>query len=54
MVCSLALPAWPFRPLQQEPDAHLLFQYGPEAGDRRFIEALAKFLSEEYHDPVDP
>lgn len=37
-----------------EPDAQLLFQYGPEAGDGRFRVALAKFLSDEYQNPVKP
>ena len=39
---------------QEADDAHWLFQYGPEVGDRKFLEALASFLTEEYKSPVDP
>ena len=39
--------------MQDQPDSHLLFQYGPEAGDRQFLETLAKFLTSEYQSPVD-
>lgn len=35
-----------------EPNAHQLFQYGPESGDRQFLETLASFLTEEYQSPV--
>jgi len=39
--------------VQDQPNSHLLFQYGPETGDRLFLETLAKFLTEEYQSPVD-
>ncbi len=40
--------------LKEEENAHWLFQYGPEVGDRKFLETLASFLTEEYKSPVDP
>lgn len=40
--------------MQEADDAHWLFQYGPEVGDRKFLETLASFLTEEYKSPVDP
>lgn len=36
-----------------EPDAYTLFQYGPEIGDRKFREAVAKLLTDGYQAPVD-
>ena len=39
--------------IQDQPNSHLLFQYGPEAGDRLFLETLAKFFAEEYQSSVD-
>ena len=42
-----------FNSIQDQPNSHLLFQYGPETGDRLFLETLAKFLTEEYQSPVD-
>ena len=57
-------PKYPYCPLwewptlcsnsvQDQPNSHLLFQYGPETGDRLFLETLAKFLAEEYQSSVD-
>ena len=37
---------------QGEPDAHHLFQYGPEAEDISFRQELAQFLTKQYQDPV--
>ena len=39
--------------MQDQDDAHHLFQYGPERGDKRYREVVAKFLTEEYQAPVD-
>ncbi len=39
--------------MQDDPDAYNLFQYGPEMGDMKYRNAVAKMLTEEYKAPVD-
>ena len=39
--------------VQEQPDSYTLFQYGPEIGDRRYREAVAKLLTEGYQSPVN-
>lgn len=52
-LCIFVLSLSPCTSEQDQDDAYALFQYGPEVGDRRYRESVAKFLTEEYRSPVN-